>query len=111
MDIALTPTGSQHAVLAVNGRLDLASAGLFRAAVGHAVDDGTTRLVVDLHHVHFIDSSGLGALLGAFRMARDADGDLRIAAPIPDVLDILTLMRLDRVLHPYQSIDDAFEGL
>lgn len=111
MDIALHPAGASHAVLAITGRLDLTTARTFRSAVTQAIDDGTTKLVIDLSRATFIDSSGLGALLGAYRSAHDANGELRIAAPLPEVHDILTLMRLDRILPPYDTTDQALNGL
>jgi anti-sigma B factor antagonist len=111
MDIALQPTDASRAVVTITGRLDLTSARTFRAAVTQAIDNGTTKLVVDLSRATFIDSSGLGALLGAYRSAHDAHGELRLAAPLPQVHDILTLMRLDRVLPPYDTTDQALSGL
>jgi anti-anti-sigma factor len=111
MEIALHPTGDRHTVIAVTGRLDLTSVGAFRAATGHAIEDGSVNVIVDLQHVDFIDSSGLGALVGEFRRARDAGGDLRIVAPLPEVHELLSLMRLDRVLPPYPTVDAALEGL
>lgn len=111
MEIAMKPAASDVAVADVNGRLDLVSAGIFSAAVTRTVASGRSKIIVDLAHVPFIDSSGLGALVGALKRTRDAGGELRIAGALPDVLDILTLMRLDRVLHPYASVDEALEGL
>lgn len=111
MEITLHPSGEGRTLIAVTGRLDLTSVGAFRAAVAHAVASGAPNVIVDLHHVEFIDSSGLGALVGEFRRARDAGGDLRIVAPLPEVFELLSLMRLDRVLPPYPTVDAALEGL
>ena len=69
--------------------------------------DGQHRLVVDLGQVSFIDSSGLGALISGLKSARQAGGDLRIANPGEQARVVLKLTRLDRVLHPYDSVEDA----
>ncbi|MDP9399836.1 MAG: STAS domain-containing protein [Actinomycetota bacterium] len=54
----------------VAGELDLSTGGELQDAVRRAVDEGRERLLVDLGGVTFIDSAGLGALLGAARTAR-----------------------------------------
>lgn len=111
MDIALQRPEQGSAILTLTGRLDLGSAPSFREAITRTVHDGSPRVVVDLSHVPFIDSSGLGALVGGLQQAKDAGGELRIAGALPEVLDVLALMRLDRVLPPYRTLDDALQGL
>jgi anti-sigma B factor antagonist len=109
MEITVRPADTRHVVVEVKGRLDLTNVDTFRAAVLSTVAHGDTSVIVDFAALTFIDSSGLGALVGAYRQARDHGGDLRIVAPNPQVLDILTLMRIDRVLPPYPTIDDALK--
>lgn len=98
-------------VLAVEGRLTAAVAPQLRTAVSDLVAAGRTRLVVDLAKVDFIDSSGLGALIGALKATRVAGGDLRIAAAGEQVRQVLRLTNLDRVLHVYPDAEGAFEGV
>jgi len=57
-----------------------------------------------------VDSSGLGALIGGLKTARQADGDLRIAAPTEQVATVLGLTNLDRVLRPFATVEDAVRG-
>ncbi|WZH38747.1 MAG: STAS domain-containing protein [Microbacterium enclense] len=98
-------------VLGVEGRLTAAVAPQLRAAVSDLVAGGRTRLVVDLAKVDFIDSSGLGALIGALKATRVAGGDLRIAAAGEQVRQVLRLTNLDRVLHVYSDAEGAFDGV
>lgn len=111
MEITVDEQGEGRAVLRPVGRLDLVSAADLRGAVAETVAGGRTSLVVDLAAVPFVDSSGLGALIAALKQARKAGGELRIAAPDGPVLEVLALMRLDRVLRPYETVDLALEGL
>jgi anti-sigma B factor antagonist len=55
-----------------------------------------------------MDSSGLGALVACLKSARQAGGDLRIAAPSEQVTMVLELSNLDRVLVGYASAGDAY---
>jgi anti-anti-sigma factor len=73
------------------------------------VEGGESRIVVDLSATEFIDSSGLGALIAALKIARKAGGDLRIAAPTRQVCTVLELSNLDQVLRAYESVDSAFD--
>jgi anti-sigma B factor antagonist len=90
-----------------SGRLDLMTASKLKRALGDAVADGRQRLVVDMEEVSYLDSSGLGALVGVLKTARQAGGDMRIARPPEQALVVLELTTLDRVLTPYASVDEA----
>ncbi|GAA2117831.1 STAS domain-containing protein [Nocardioides bigeumensis] len=100
----------QVAVLRCSGRLNMGAAGRLRAAVDETVADGVRRIVVDLSETSFVDSSGLGALVGGLKSARQAGGDLRIAAAPEQVRTVLALTNLDRVLTPHQTVEDAHRG-
>ncbi|WP_431835960.1 STAS domain-containing protein [Cellulomonas sp. Y8] len=95
------------AVLRVQGRLTMAAAGELKAAVDREVAEGRTLVVVDLAETAFLDSSGLGALVGGLRTARAAGGDLRIAGVGQQVRTVLELTTMDRVLRPYATVEDA----
>jgi anti-sigma B factor antagonist len=94
-------------VIRTSGRLDAASAPDVKAFVQRMVGEGWTRLIFDLGQVSFIDSSGLGALIAGLKTARQAGGDLRIAAPKEQARYILHVSTLEKVLHPYPSVDEA----
>jgi anti-sigma B factor antagonist len=101
------PSGA--AVLRVEGRLTMVDAPALRAAAGEAVAGAATTVVVDLSGCEFMDSSGLGAVIAGLKAARQAGGDLRIAAPSPQVLTVLQLTNLERVLRPFASVAEAID--
>jgi len=111
MDITVDDLGSGRAALRLTGRLDLATARELRSCVDDAVASGSANVVVDLSGVTSVDSSGLGALIGGLKRANQAGGDLRIAAPTDQVRMALELTRLTRVLRPYETFDEALQGL
>lgn len=96
------------AVLTADGRINLVTAPALRRTVQSVVEDGHTRLAMDLSGVEFIDSSGLGALISGLKTARTAGGDLRLAAATEQVTSVLRLTNLDRILRVYASTDDAY---
>jgi anti-sigma B factor antagonist len=94
-------------VLRPAGRLNMVSADGLRQDIDALVEDGRTRIVVDLSEVVFMDSSGLGALIGGVKAARRAGGDLRIAAPPEQVRLVLQLTNMERILHPHETVESA----
>jgi anti-sigma B factor antagonist len=104
-----TPSGAT--VLVAKGRLDFHAAGTLRRQLLRLIEAGATRLVVDLSGVTSIDSSGVGALIFGLKSARNAGGDLRLAAPTDSVAAILGMMNLTTVLVTCDSVQDAFPAL
>lgn len=96
-----------HVLLSPEGKFNLVAAPPIKARIDDLVAAGKVRIVVDLHAVDFIDSSGLGALIGGLKSARQQGGDLRIAAAGDQVRAVLKLTNLDRILAPYTTVEEA----
>ena len=96
-------------VVCPTGRLNMVAAPDLRGQLHSLVREGNSRLVVDLSGVDSIDSSGLGALISGLKVARQAGGDLRIAAPGEQAVAVLELTNLNRVLKSYDHADSAFD--
>lgn len=99
-----------YVALAPEGKFNLVAAPPLKARIDDLVAAGKARLIVDLHAVDFIDSSGLGALIGGLKSARQAGGDLRIVGAGDQVRAVLKLTNLDRILSPYESSEEALHG-
>ena len=99
---------SDVVIIRGQGRLNMVSASELRETVGAAVASGRPRVVVDLSRIDFMDSSGLGALIGSLKIAREAGGDLRIARPTEQVLMVLQLSNVDRILKPHDTPETTF---
>lgn len=110
MQIVVESQQGRIAVVQLKGRLDLLAAATVKQKLAEAVSSSHNKLVVNLRDVEFIDSSGLGALIGGLKASRIAGGDLRIAAPQEQARYILQVSTLDRVLHPYASVEEALSG-
>ena len=104
-----TTTTSGVVIVAPQGRLNMVVAPDLRTQLHALVERGNSRLVVDLAGVESLDSSGLGALISGLKAARQAGGDLRIAAVREQVTAVLELTNLNRVLRAYDSADSAFD--
>ena len=85
-------------VMHPEGRLDVALAPAFREQVKRLLDAGSTKLIIDLGGVSFVDSSGLGTILVGLKLARRAGGDIRIVRPPPQFKALLQLTSVSRFL-------------
>ena len=96
------------AVIRPQGRLNMLSAPALRDAVADTVADGRLKIVIDLVDTSFVDSSGLGALIGGLKTARSSGGDLRIARAGDQIMAVLRLTNLHRVLRPHPTVEAAY---
>lgn len=74
------------------------------------VDEGHSRLVVNLGRVSFIDSAGLGVLVAVWHRLRPVDGVLALAAPSPRVRGVFDTTRLTKAISIYESTAEAVQA-
>jgi anti-sigma B factor antagonist len=94
-------------ILTLTGEVDIYTSPELKSALAAAAADGASTLIVNLNGVGFIDSSGLGVLVGALRRAREAGGDLRIVSAQEGVARILRITGLDRVFVLHTTVAEA----
>lgn len=93
-------------VLEVSGEVDVYTALRLREAIVSAIDDGHTRLIVDVEQVQFLDSTGLGVLVGALKRVRADGGSLDIVCTQPRLLKIFQITGLDKVFGLHAGIEE-----
>jgi anti-anti-sigma factor len=69
------------------------------------------KLIIDLSEVEYCDSSGLSAILLAFRILQSSDGHIRLASPTKNVKTLIEISQLDRVLHICNTVNEAIKEL
>jgi anti-sigma B factor antagonist len=112
-DVTVTPAATDPSVtvVAVVGELDVATAPRLRQELIGLASHGSRRLVIDLAGVDFLDSTGVGVLLGAVRRARDGDGRIALANAEPQVARVFEVTRLVDILPLHASVDEATQAL
>ncbi len=99
------------AVVTVTGEVDVVTCGVLRDGLLRAVTDGTGRgLVVNLAEVSFLDSTGLGVLVGVWHRVEASGGRLAVAAPSGQVRRALNTAGLTKVLSVYDLEADAVQA-
>jgi anti-sigma B factor antagonist len=101
--------GEGTAVLALVGEVDVATAAQVRQAALKLISDGTRRLIIDLSGTEYLDSSGLGTLVGLLKRIREAGGEMPIAGAQPRVERVFEITGLTQVFRLYDDVDKALE--
>ncbi len=90
----------------MNNRIDSSSAVEFKDHMKSIIDGGNHQLVLDLGRVDFIDSSGIGAIVGVLKYLGQK-GTLAIVGMSQTVDRVFRLTRMDRVFSIYPTVEDA----
>ena len=106
VEIDITNAG-EYQVLTPNGDLDVYTVGSLRDAIGTMIDQDTPRVVVDLDQVPFMDSSGLGALMGGVRRLREAGGDLAISCTREQHLKLFAITGFGEGVSIAPTVEEA----
>jgi anti-sigma B factor antagonist len=101
---------NDYKVIKPTGDLDVYTVGSLRDAIGNLIEEGSTKVVVDLDAVPFMDSSGLGALMGGVRRLREAGGDLAIACTREQHLKLFTITGFGEGVSIAPTVDEAAGG-
>ena len=108
MELSLaTRTVAGHTVLEVGGEVDVYTAPTLRERLVELVDGGARNVVVDLGRVDFLDSTGLGVLVGALKRLRAANGTFALVCAKEPLLKIFRITALDQVFPIYGSVAEA----
>ena len=85
----------------------MATAPRFRQRLLAVISTGAQNVVIDLTGVDFIDSTGLGVLMGAAKRVRSTGGDIRLVSVGSRLAELIELTRLNRVLDVFDSVTAA----
>ena len=97
-------------VIDVQGEIDMYTAPRLRELLIDLISRGSYQLVVNLDKVGFLDSTGLGVLVGGLRRVRTHDGSLDLVCTQPRILKILKVTGLTEVFGIYETVDQAIEA-
>jgi anti-sigma B factor antagonist len=106
LGLEVTDRGS-WAVLAVAGEVDVATVPRLREQLHSLVAQGRHHIVVDLEGVDFLDSTGLGVLVGALKRVRTNGGELALVCTQSRIRKVFEVTGLTKVFSLYDSVDEA----
>ena len=94
-------------VIDVRGEIDMYTAPRLRELLINLVSEDNYQLVVNLDKVGFLDSTGLGVLVGGLRRVRTHDGSLDLVCTQQRILETFRITGLTEVFGIYETVDQA----
>ena len=108
MDLSLqTREVDSRTIVAVGGEIDVYTAPKLRDKITELVGNGNYNLVIDMEKVEFLDSTGLGVLVGGLKKVRAHDGSMRLICNQERLLKIFRITGLAKVFVIHGSQADA----
>jgi len=96
-----------YTIVEVGGEIDVYTAPKLRDKITELVGSGSYRIVIDMEHVDFLDSTGLGVLVGGLKKVRAHDGSMDLICTQERLLKIFRITGLAKVFAIHGSQADA----
>jgi len=103
---ARTPSEKAR-ILDVEGEIDVYTSPELKQKIVEYTEAGVKSLVINLSKVEYLDSTGLGVLIGGLKRLREASGNLSLVAPGMRILRIFEITGLDKIFDIYPSEEEA----
>ena len=94
-------------VVKISGEVDVFTSPRLREELLRIIDDGAVHLVVDLGEVTFLDSTGLGVLVGIYHRLRARDGTMAFVGVNDRVRRVFHVTQLTKIFVLHDSLEDA----
>lgn len=111
VDLSLeTREAGGQTLLAIGGEIDVYTAPKLRDKISELVASGHQSLIIDMENVDFLDSTGLGVLVGGLKKVRAQDGTMSLICSQDRLLKIFKITGLAKVFTIYSSESAALRG-
>lgn len=110
MDLGVTSRDvGARTVVEVTGEVDVSTSDVMRDRLARLVEDGRTDLLVDLRGVTFMDSTGLGVLVGGLKKIRLQDGRLELVIDSDRLMRVFEITALTQVFAIHATVEAAID--
>jgi anti-sigma B factor antagonist len=99
--------GDGHALVRIAGEIDVFTAPRLRERLADLVTAGDVHIILDMSQVEFLDSTGLGVLVGGLKRVRTRDGSLTVVIKAERLVRIFRITGLIKVFSPFSTVADA----
>ncbi len=97
-------------IVELAGEIDVYTSPKVKDALGELIDRGVYNLVIDLEKVRYIDSTGLGVLIGGLKRVREHGGTVNLVCTNPQIKKIFDITGLVKIFGIYDSEDAAMKA-
>lgn len=113
MDIKVGVRDAQGdcSVVQITGEIDVYTSPKVKDAIGSLIDRGVYNLIINLENVRYIDSTGLGVLIGGLKRVREHGGSVNLVCTNPQIRKIFDITGLVKIFGIFESEDAAMKAL
>lgn len=112
MDLRIEVEDNEKAVIIkLDGEVDVYTAPRLKSRLIDLVDQGKYNIIVNLEGVDFMDSSGLGVLVGGLKRVRSHEGTIGLVCTQENILKIFRITGLVKVFPIFESVEKSLESL
>ena len=97
-------------IVTVTGEIDVFTTPRLREAILELIENGSLQLVLDFTDVTFLDSTGLGVLVGMYHRLRNRNGSMVLAGPSDRIRRVFYVTQLTKIFQIFDSTDDALRA-
>lgn len=106
MDINIDNDGLIPVIVLRSENLDSGNADEFRRHIAPILATNP-QVILDMNHVEFLDSTGLGAILSCLRRAGETGGDMKLIGVSENVRSVFRITRMHRIFDIFESKEEA----
>ncbi len=113
MDIKIEarPLADFTQAIEVHGEIDVYTSPKVKEIITELIDKGNYNLIINLEGVRYIDSTGLGVLIGALKKVREKDGCINLVCNNPQIKKIFNITGLVKIFGIFKTEEEALKGL
>ena len=111
VDIRQTNGSPSVSVVDLNGEIDVYTSPKVKDAIAELIDKGHYALVINLENVRYIDSTGLGVLIGGLKRVREHSGTVNLVCTNPQIKKIFDITGLSKIFGIFDSEKAACDSL
>jgi len=97
-------------IIDLSGQLTSFASGALRDTVSGLIRQGRKKIVLNVHGLHYLDSSGVGELVNCYRSVIKRGGEMKVVGLTPKVEEILKITQLYRVFQEFQDEEAALQS-
>src|SRR5579871_3361469 len=98
-------------VVDLSGEIDVYTSPKVKDAIGDLIDRGVYHLIINLEKVRYIDSTGLGVLIGGLKRVREHGGSVNLVCTNPQIKKIFDITGLVKIFGIFETEDAAMKAL
>lgn len=103
--------GIHASIIDLTGEVDAYTSARFRETMIDLIEEGSANIIVSMAKVEYIDSSGLGALVGGLKRISEKNGKIVVVCNNPQVRKVFEITGLEKVFPLFDAEDDAVNAI